>query len=267
MAVRATAVKLGDARPYDLYRRTDYPRVHANPLDKRSPKELYNRIRMGFPKHWKSFSNYGQDEKFHDMRGFSLYNIGTYRWPHFLKERKRFGWNVTPKDTGFPTYKTIMEKMHQTGEIEGELGVFFPQNIMQCWFGKRIQEKRSLTWAEVITKQRIYPHIYGWATETAPVSVYSELLNHQFRPAIDHDALTLMESFGGIDQFILQNDPMFLTAFELEKVRNFLLVRRMELDKNHVMEEQAAVLADHLLELIRDKRRREAETSAVATAE
>ena len=167
-----------------------------------------------------------------------MFPQGAFRFPDFTKTRTRFGWNKVAKDEALVAYKTIKEKMTETGEIQGDLGEMWPETIMTTWFGKRVQHRRTMSWSEQINHRRNFPTVYGWTDEANAKTIYSELLDHQFRPPIEHDALSLMESYGGIDQWVLQNDPMFLTSWDMELMRNMLLVRRMELDKNFVMDRQ-----------------------------
>ena len=178
------------------------------------------------------------------FKGFQIIPRNSFRFPGFLRERAggKWGWNRPANSGGLTPLKQIMEQTFETGHLEGDAGEMWPEQIMQTWFGKRIQHRRGVTWSEQITPYRIFPNIRGWNDEAAPISVYSELLDHQFRPAIDVEALLLMESYGGIDQWVLQNDPSFLTSFEMEIVRNYLLVRKMEMKKNFVMDRQVCFL-------------------------
>eukprot|EP01064_Diplonema_japonicum_P023717 TRINITY_DN34122_c0_g1_i1.p1 TRINITY_DN34122_c0_g1~~TRINITY_DN34122_c0_g1_i1.p1 ORF type:complete len:272 (+),score=23.30 TRINITY_DN34122_c0_g1_i1:67-882(+) len=235
--------------------RVDFPKVYLNKTEKYTPQTAYNRFFGNRP-----HILYGHSitsEKYVDQIGHMIYPMQTTKWPKYLVQRGKHGWTAYGNSEAYTTYRTLMEKRYETGELAPSLGERRPEMIMQTWFGKRVQQRRTLTWAEKISKHRIFPHVYGWSQDAAPKAIYSELLNHQFTPAIEHDALTLMESYGGLDQWILQNDPMFLTSWEMEKIRNFLLVRRMEIDKNHVMDAQAESLAEHLYTLVKSKYERE----------
>ena len=196
-----------------------------------------------------------------------MYNINGLKWPKKLVQRGRWGWNSVAKDDAYVSKILLEEKRYETGEAVKPLGEMWPETIMQTWFGKRVELRRTLTWAEKITSHRIFPHIHGWNKDADPKTVYSELLDHQFQPAIDRDALSLMESYGGVDQWVLQNDPLFLTSWEMEILRNYFLVRRMELDKNHVMEEQATDLADHIVNLLRVRRSKQISNSKTEPSE
>eukprot|EP01060_Flectonema_neradi_P014831 TRINITY_DN21491_c0_g1_i1.p1 TRINITY_DN21491_c0_g1~~TRINITY_DN21491_c0_g1_i1.p1 ORF type:complete len:282 (+),score=34.42 TRINITY_DN21491_c0_g1_i1:62-907(+) len=243
----------GGSNNRNLYRTVDFPKVYKRPHEYYTPFRLYNSIYSQFPNVEHEYSGLYKGQKY-SVAGHSPYNLNGIKWPRKLVERKRWGWNPTAKDDGFISKTLVEEKRYETGEIVKSLGENWPEQIMQTWFGKRIQQRRTLTWSEKVTKHRIFPHIHGWNKDADAKTFYSELLDHQFTPAIDHEAISLMESYGGIDQWILQNDPLFLTSWEMEIIRNYLLVRRMELDKNHVMEEQATDLADHIVGLLKARR-------------
>eukprot|EP00754_Rhynchopus_humris_P040089 Rhum_TRINITY_DN23138_c0_g1::Rhum_TRINITY_DN23138_c0_g1_i1::g.177141::m.177141 len=216
-----------------------------------------------------SINTMGLSEKHQPgFNGFQVIPRNSFRFPSFLRERAggKWGWNRPATQAGLTPLKQIMEQTFESGHLEGDAGEMWPEQIMQTWFGKRIQHRRGVTWSEEITPYRIFPNIRGWNDEAAPISVYSELLDYQFRPAIDVEALLLMESYGGIDQWVLQNDPSFLTSFEMEVVRNYLLVRKMEMKKNFVMDRQAEKLAQFLLEKIRDKHIRDKKAKLEASA-
>eukprot|EP01065_Artemidia_motanka_P040730 TRINITY_DN5153_c5_g1_i1.p2 TRINITY_DN5153_c5_g1~~TRINITY_DN5153_c5_g1_i1.p2 ORF type:complete len:283 (+),score=80.85 TRINITY_DN5153_c5_g1_i1:94-942(+) len=240
------------ARPFNPFARTDHPGLHHSITELWQKSRSYRRALRLMPTPLLGHSRTGLDERY-TAYGYEVMGGWKYKWPKRLLEQRggRMGWDRPPREDAFATYRQHMEQMHETGVLAKPLGEFGPENIMQTWFGKRVQTRRILTWSDSRTQKRIHPHIYGWVPEVASVPVYSELLEHQFRPAIDHDALALMESYGGIDQWVLQNDPMYLQSWEMEKVRNYLLVRRMEMDKNHVMEEQAQALAAHLFQKLK----------------
>eukprot|EP01063_Lacrimia_lanifica_P039920 TRINITY_DN8902_c0_g3_i1.p1 TRINITY_DN8902_c0_g3~~TRINITY_DN8902_c0_g3_i1.p1 ORF type:complete len:285 (+),score=100.27 TRINITY_DN8902_c0_g3_i1:55-909(+) len=261
---RSTAVTLR-APVVNIYNRPDFPVLARRVGEKRSFNEYFARMgknRPGYTGHGMDpFRKTMMDEKFKENYGYASYGMQQWRAAprHMMGGHKggKFGYNPYMKPEAYTPYKLIIQKMQETGELQGHPGEMSPNTIMQTWFGKRIQMRRTLTWSEGRSRVRVFPHIYGWNQDAAPISVYSELLDHQFRPAIDHDALMLLESYGGVDQFVLQNDPTFLTSWEMEQLRNYMLVRRMELDKNFVMEKQATKLAKHLLGLIRAKHDRE----------
>eukprot|EP00755_Sulcionema_specki_P033941 Sspe_Gene.101886::Locus_76562_Transcript_2_2_Confidence_0.667_Length_1089::g.101886::m.101886 len=247
-------------RPTNPYRRVDHPSLMLSPKEDFSPNYMWSRLRQLLPRVGKQIPARKLSTRRVQMFGFRIFAVDEHRWPDFLKQRNAgLGWSKVGKPEGYTTYRTLMEKMYETGELAANNSEMYPQNIMQTWFGKRIQNRKIVLWKETMVDRRIHPHIYNWAPDVAPVAVYSELLDHQFQPAIDHDALMQLESYGGVDQWVLQNDPMYLSSWEMEQLRNYMLVRRMEMRKNHVMEEQARDLADWLFKRLQTYSQRKAE--------
>eukprot|EP01061_Rhynchopus_euleeides_P000887 TRINITY_DN10636_c0_g1_i1.p1 TRINITY_DN10636_c0_g1~~TRINITY_DN10636_c0_g1_i1.p1 ORF type:complete len:282 (+),score=64.56 TRINITY_DN10636_c0_g1_i1:119-964(+) len=264
MALKRTKVAGMKTGATNAYRLMQFHQLFkSTPLHKRTVSQAYDHkigLTPSFNMFTPTMNNKGTSEKINSKPYmWKMYTQHAKAFPSFLRTRAqgKWGWNESGVTDAFTPYKTIMEKMFETGEIEGDAGEMWPNQLMQTWFGKRIQHRRTLSWSEQINQRRIHPRVYGWTQEANAKTVYSELLDHQFRPAIEHDALFNMESYGGIDQWVLQNDPMFLTSWEMELVRNVLLVRRMELDKNFVMDKQAEKLADEILDKVRAKYERD----------
>eukprot|EP01062_Namystynia_karyoxenos_P080700 TRINITY_DN8723_c1_g1_i2.p2 TRINITY_DN8723_c1_g1~~TRINITY_DN8723_c1_g1_i2.p2 ORF type:complete len:280 (+),score=125.18 TRINITY_DN8723_c1_g1_i2:151-990(+) len=253
--MRRTARLSNNSGVWTPYLRMNDPTLNHSDIDSMSPKKAYSRFNHLLPKLFQQFKKFGFDETRRKIAGYKVYDSHGYYWPEPLMTKRggKWGWNQIPRPEGMVPYRTHAEKMYETGELEYDSGEMYPDYIMQTWFGKRPQQRRQLTWGDARAIRRIHPHVYRWAPEVTSVHVYSELLEHQFAPAIEHDALNLMESYGGIDQWVLQNDPMYLQSWEMEKMRNYLLVRRMEMAKNHVMEEQAQALAAHLFDQLKER--------------
>eukprot|EP00756_Hemistasia_phaeocysticola_P058119 Hpha_TRINITY_DN34730_c0_g1::TRINITY_DN34730_c0_g1_i1::g.178017::m.178017 len=259
-ALRCTRVALraqGSGGMFNPYRYVDYPKVDNSIMDAVSPRQAFQRYMKSDRQTFTNHMKYGYDERRKNITGYGFHNGHGHLWPKKLMKPRggRWGWNEEPKEEGYASYRSHMEKRYETGELEQQTGEMWPNHIMQMWYGKRVEQKRMLTWADQRTIRRHHPFVHSWNPAIPGPHFYSELLEHAFKPAMEEEAKHLAESYGGLDQFILQNDPMFLQAFELERIRNYLLVRRMEMEKNYVLEEQAQSLAKHLFAQLKKRKK------------
>lgn len=118
----------------------------------------------------------------------------------------------------------------------------YPQDLDQIWLNETVRERvRVSPRAYHVYRQLVYP----WMK----VGVWhSDILDHWVQVPHVQAALYSIEADGGIDNFIMKRPGAELQSKYGEKLRRHLLVRQKEIEKNFILDKQAAHLANSIME-------------------
>lgn len=117
-----------------------------------------------------------------------------------------------------------------------------PQEMDVIWLNERVRERvRTSRNVNNVYRQLKYPHVKTGIH-------FSDTLDHWVQVPMVEAAMYQVEKDGGFDNFILKRSGMELKSKYGERIRRHILVRQKEIQKNFVLEKQAAFLASHMVE-------------------